>query len=828
MAMEKSETILAAGPSPAPMKFSRYRSVRKAAAQKPHEMPQPPLPNLQSASRPVPSNGAIATNGANPAINRSMSRYRRQRAATESNAPPQPPVPVSINRALTHRAKPRANAHGDSSAQRVHRSPDGGKSGNASNATRHENRHRAFNVDEAAKVNPFLTDSEEDEEVRQKHREDAMNRLTGGAKKHPESVPRRRVVSSREREAKPTDEHYQRVDGGAVTGRRASHEAKRLSNTEPAKPSRPADNPTKQLTAIDTSVENRFPGIDAPVSAVNSGERRVVVQYRKTSLNLRVTPSTTAQDLLFSAGDCLTGQIDPPKFILMESFGELGLERPLRTYENIRDVMNSWGHDQENPLIIVPGASLDALSLLDPRSAPAEQPAEVTLQMYYSQKPRKWDKRYITLRSDGQITSSKKEQRLDQVNVCHLSDFDIYSPTSSYLSNNVKPPKKICQAIKSQQKSSMFLTTENFVHFFTTNDKAVADAWYRAVQSWRSWYLVTKLGAGQTDDGAEATDGGDVIVQKKPLKPLLNLDSPIHSSGEGSDSAMDRSRPSKTKELFSMKKSAREHAPPPSSFPKVLSDDSDLSAAQSSDESPFTSSGLLGRTYSQRQKAMKEREEREKKAGDDPFTATGLVGSMDMRRQHSGPGSRSNSRSNTMTSTHAPDPSGLVKRSLSVKTKPLVDLTPVFKEPPQHIRKGRGVAVEPGVPLVEAATGLEPAGGISIPSATTWRRPVVPEIPTTDVRTRKRSNTNRSTGSQQHRPQYSRTAPASPTTPMDPSQSHDDSFIPNSLLARSGHAAVSGIPKGHGIATGDRNASKPLLDMSPDNPFAEGSLLRDL
>ncbi|KAF7586190.1 hypothetical protein BBP40_009305 [Aspergillus hancockii] len=836
MAKEKPESLVTAGQVPAPMKFSRYRSVRKAASQKPHSILQPPvstLPSPPSASRPVPSDGMVAANGVNSAVKRSMSRYRRQRDATDSahTAPPQPPVSVPGDRVLTHRAKTHGDTNGDHLQQRSRGNSDETKTTTVSKTSpsaRPDNRQRALNMKELAKVNPFLTDSEEDEEQRQKHRQDAMNRLTGDTKKPAAPAPRRRTTT-RERDVKNTERH-QRMDGDVVASRRASHEPQPVSNKEMAKTSRPTEKATNEVTAIDTSVGNRFPGIDAPVSAVNAGERRVVVQYRKTSLNLRVTPTTTANDLLFLAAECLADQIDPPKFILMESFGELGLERALRRYECVRDVMNSWAHDQENTLIIVPAASLDALSLLDPRNAPPEAPADVTLHMYYSQRPRKWDKRYITLRADGQITWSKKEQGQDSVNVCHLSDFDIYSPTSSYLSNNVKPPKKICQAIKSQQKSSMFLSTENFVHFFCTNDKAVADTWYRAVQSWRSWYLVTKLGAGSPEDKTEPPADDAFSGLKRPRKPLLNLDSPVHSGGESSDAPMDRSK-SKAKDLFSMKKSTREHAPPPSSFPKILSDESDLSAAQSSDESPFATGGLLGRTYTQRHRAMKEREEKEKKANEEAFSG-GLVGNMDSRRPFAVPSSRansrSNSRSNTMTSTHAPDPSALVKRAMSMKAKPLVDLTPVYQEPPQHSRKGRGVAVEPGMPLVEAATGPEPPGGIAIPSATTWRRPELPSPTAADVRTRKRSNTNRSASSQQ-RPQYSRTTPTSPTSPADPVQPREDPFIPHSLLARSAQVAViTGAPKGHGVATGDRNAAKPMLDLSPENPFAEGSLLRDL
>jgi hypothetical protein len=248
---------------------------------------------------------------------------------------------------------------------------------------------------------------------------------------------------------------------------------------------------------------------------------------------------------------------------------------------------------------------------------------------------------------------------------------------------------------------------------------------------------------------------------------------------------------------------------------------------QPTDGSPFASSGLLGRTYTQRQQAMKEREEKEKRANEEPFNAHGLVGSMSTRR---GPVSQPASRSNTMTSAQAPDMgAGAVKRSLSVnRGKPLVDLTPAYQEPPQHARKGRGVAVEPGVPLIDAATGPEPVGAIPVPPLTTWRRPPVPAEPptTTETQTRKRSNTIRSTSNQRHQ----HTAAASPVTPVDNTQPSECPFLANSLLARSAQlaAAQSSGPVGHGVATGDRNASKPMLDLTPPNPFAEGSLLRNL
>ncbi|RAL03048.1 uncharacterized protein BO80DRAFT_433326 [Aspergillus ibericus CBS 121593] len=806
MAMEKQDNVVA-GQHPAPMKFSRYRSVRKAAAKQPPEAsPLPPLsiPPVASAS---PSRDNTTHPNASGTIQRSMSRYRR-RAPAAHEVESQPPVPAH---------PPGYKASVDNGNDPVHphfQDSEGAEMVRMRNklAVRLASRERR----------PQGTD-EDDEAEREKHRQNAMERLTGGEIKgsmpasQSRSATRDRSADKLEdrsnRRPRKDPEYQGRTNASAPASRRASNEPRRQSLSDAIKPSLPRGNvhgDAPLISAIDTNVPAQFPGFDAPVSAVNARERRVLVQYRKESLRICVTPSTSAQDIVSAALAQMAAGVDPEKFILMESFTELGLERPLRRYEFVRDVLNSWTHDEQNTLIVVPAASLDALTLLDGQNVSLGQPADVTFHMYYSQRPRKWDKRYVTLRSDGQVAVSKKENAQESTNACHLSDFDIYSPTASYLANNVKPPKKFCQAVKSQQKSNMFLTTENFVHFFSTNDRDIADGWYRAVQTWRSWYLVTKLGAGQP----EAEGHADEATGKSPPKPLLNpFEEPANEVQPLP--ALERTRSTKTKELFSHKKSTRERGPPPTSFPKLLTGESDLAAGSSSDEAPFSASGLLGRTYTMRQRAMKEREEQEKLENEE-LLKQGLVGTM---------GSRRPSRTNTMTSTHGPDPN-LMRRTQSMRTKPLVDLTPVYQEPPQHIRKGRGVAVEPGLPLIDAATSVDAPGGIQIPSATTWRRPQVPPEPAApEVRTRNRSNTARSINNQQR---YHHTAPTSPTD-VENIRSPDGPFIPNSLLARSiPVASPQGPPVGHGVATGDRNATKPMLDMSPENPFAEGSLLRGL
>ncbi|KAK5063102.1 hypothetical protein LTR84_005178 [Exophiala bonariae] len=238
------------------------------------------------------------------------------------------------------------------------------------------------------------------------------------------------------------------------------------------------------------------PKFDAPVSAVNSGERRVSVKCKAASITLPVTPSTTAKDILNSAALVMSESIDAQTAVLVECFSQLGLERPLRRYERLRDVMNSWDTDTQHHLLIMEAGEVAARDL-HVSDAPAKQPMGLAVQIYISQKPGKWDKRWLKLWDNGQISVSKQESGIDCTNICHLSDFDLFMPTAKQI-KKLRPPKKLCFALKSQQKAAMFLDGANFVHFFCTKDKEIADRWYQGVHSWRSWYLVNMLGEGQT------------------------------------------------------------------------------------------------------------------------------------------------------------------------------------------------------------------------------------------------------------------------------------------------------------------------------------------
>ncbi|KAF2208313.1 hypothetical protein CERZMDRAFT_101382 [Cercospora zeae-maydis SCOH1-5] len=534
------------------------------------------------------------------------------------------------------------------------------------------------------------------------------------------------------------------------------------------------------------------PGIDAPKSAVNAGDRRVLVECHSSQRWFAVTPETTSVDIIKTAATVMSERIEVKSALLVETFKSVGVQRPLRRYEQIRDVLNSWDDDAQNKLTLVdPGAGTIEPELTI-AGAPKERPEGDTWPLMCSTRPGKWEKRFVTLKPEGQIVSHKDaEKQKDMVNVCHLSDFDIYMPTAERKKGKIKPPKKHCFAIKSQQKTSMFESTQDFVHFFCTADPVTSDNFYKAVQSYRSWYLVHVRGIGQKEKPA--------VAVAPALPPLLSCDGNDRSTSAeykthrpqesvGSHYQLGSFRPLMDAEAFEQRRMSggsehgvvgscnlantsnqfdasvplekpsntvkRSHPPGAMANRGVLAEDEPLanlgrstsinkrrlSADQKRvDSSEFKDTGLLGRNYSQRRKENEQRETSQQAFTTGPNLLNGgLMGREDSFGNGDGLQSRPSTRKHASNgelkrtgSTRDHHRSGGHVREGSVelgrsgsrreKPKPLIDLTPEYKEPPQHKNKGKGHKPERigNAGLIEAATS--PEDPLNIPQGTVFR-----------------------------------------------------------------------------------------------------------
>lgn len=417
-----------------------------------------------------------------------------------------------------------------------------------------------------------------------------------------------------------------------------------------------------------------------PITAFNPGQREVTVTWDEDVVQILVSPDTTAIQLAATALVRLA-RPNATNLIILESFSQLGLERPVRKYERVQDIMNSWDKDDANTFIIKIKSEDSRANGLRVSSAPSLQPEDHSVRLYHSQRPGRWDKKIVTLRSDGQITVTKKEGS-ETENICHLSDFDIYIPTQHQVARKIKPPRKCCLAIKSQQKSNIFLDPSKFVHFFSTDDQDVANSWYDAVQSWRSWYLVDILGLKQKPRRAYSMRRGSLFQANGRTASLdrVHLSAPNLVAKASSKRPCDRSMP-------------------PTSFPRGIGHFSAPTVVESSSQNRGA-------------------------PGDNLFTPNSILGQLP---SHKRPGTSDSSKL-TRSSSHrdrAQSRSSSTRRE-NEPPKPLVDLTPTFKEAPQHVKKGgHGVTVpvEPGKYLIDSATTPDKlTSAIVLPSQTTFRR----------------------------------------------------------------------------------------------------------
>ncbi|KAI9766277.1 MAG: hypothetical protein M1840_006691 [Geoglossum simile] len=815
-------------PPPA-SKFSRYRSIRQAA-------PPPFSPTSPHQSPAAPQHAPAPPK--NESISRSMSRYRRVRPATTPvrKLPPTPPVPMPASTPLEDpfktppRSRARAQTPSDAGVEKSPLAISCAARRSREQQVRNNAEEVATGLGEVGTGRARARREAEQIGHSQERRRTGSQAQPDG-QTNPELGGREPLSSER---SLPPAQQRSRAGGFWPISKRGRKTPPTSSGSGSSK-----DDPATYRVGGGRGMAW---GMDAPVSAVNSGERRVLVRYGRSSINLPVTPTTTPTDLIHAAANSLSQKVDPQASILLESFTQLGLERPIRKYEHIRDVMNSWDRDTQMGLILIPSTGNGKDEDLESSYVSTDQPGDTSAYLYYSQKSSKWSKRWATLRSDGQMLLSKKSRakEKDTTNICHLSDFDIYSPTAKQQSGVLRSPKKICFAVKSQQKSSMFLNNANFVHYFATDDAQLAAQWYKAIQGWRSWYLVNKMGvcdrreksgevAGCGRPGSSSRSIGSVQYQIGSFKPFLAPD-----RSEGAEAKESPSSPETHSPIGAIRQMPlREKLPPPLSFPKRFSKDRSGSIStdrsqkergdktvqggslQEIEDATFAPTGLLGRTYSQRQKAQREKEIAEKQAAPSrPFTSgPNLLNGRVVSRggDSSDDNTRTMGRAATVRSRRDSADGGLEKGpSLArAKPKPLLSFDdPEFREPPQHQRKGRGILPEqlPAGGLVDMATSPDVA--IPIPSSTTWRRKDV-------------GRTNTLKGGV-NRPQFNGAPPPQQSPFTDAAEpSVDEGFT--GLLARTG-PTQGGSRVGRGVMNG-AHAKGPMLDVNERSRFAPGSLL---
>lgn len=210
---------------------------------------------------------------------------------------------------------------------------------------------------------------------------------------------------------------------------------------------------------------------------------KVFILSRQRFAVVEVPVSARARDLALEVVERERLPMDDSKggWVVFDCSSELGIERPLREYEIITEVVNVRGHPKTDYFLIKRTELSPYLSM---RSVPSSSPALAGF-VYVQDRKKKWNKRWLELRDHG-LYHAKNEKGKDEMSICQISSFDVYLVDSSA----VKMPKANGFALRSQNPITMFeKPDQDYIHYFCLTDPAAHRDWVRATLNARSYML---------------------------------------------------------------------------------------------------------------------------------------------------------------------------------------------------------------------------------------------------------------------------------------------------------------------------------------------------
>jgi len=137
----------------------------------------------------------------------------------------------------------------------------------------------------------------------------------------------------------------------------------------------------------------------------------------------------------------------------------------------------------------------------------------------YEAKRGKWSKRWMELR-DNSLWLSKRDTGKDEVFLCKLSNFDVYSVTRV-----MKTPKPFVFAVKSTENLSLFENTADYLHTFCCKEKEGLE-WMMNILLARSCVSYLGRRPQPKSSGTTLTRAGTRRAPSKPGQTLISIPPP--------------------------------------------------------------------------------------------------------------------------------------------------------------------------------------------------------------------------------------------------------------------------------------------------------------
>ncbi|KAG8745861.1 hypothetical protein FRC10_006888 [Ceratobasidium sp. 414] len=234
---------------------------------------------------------------------------------------------------------------------------------------------------------------------------------------------------------------------------------------------RPPMPPMPPIESIPMSA--RRPSQQESTAAPLVVEQRIYIGDRQKFIVIDVgSPGLTAKDVIDVAKQ--RGELDVPGtggWQLWEQSNECGMERPVRDFEFVNDVLKAWNPEKRVNVLIIRRSQL--CGLLKPENIPSSSPT-MSGWVMWAAKPGKWSKRWLELKEHS-LFVCKSDKGKDQTFLCGVSNFDAYIVTHIQ-----RAPKGFVFAAKSTESSGLFEKEEDSSRIFSC-DRDMGEVWLNKI-----------------------------------------------------------------------------------------------------------------------------------------------------------------------------------------------------------------------------------------------------------------------------------------------------------------------------------------------------------
>ncbi|KAJ3333786.1 hypothetical protein HDU76_003600 [Blyttiomyces sp. JEL0837] len=210
------------------------------------------------------------------------------------------------------------------------------------------------------------------------------------------------------------------------------------------------------------------------------------IHIRKVTVQIQIENSSNVKTLvvtnLMTADQVIAelikkhGVPDDPSWSIFEVCPDFGIEKPLRDWELLTDILNSWDTALNKNAFVLRKyghrSTLVTLSIVG--TFPKMQGY-----LYLEVKPGKWQKRFCVLKKDC-IFYQKMFGVGGEVQLCRLNNFDVYPLINSQSRKNTPTPYGF--AIRSTQPRVIFEKEDDYINYMCVDKEDKLDDWVLALR----------------------------------------------------------------------------------------------------------------------------------------------------------------------------------------------------------------------------------------------------------------------------------------------------------------------------------------------------------